>query len=116
MRQIVTTTYCDMCGKEPAELVAVAPGKEADLCSEHKQLLETALAPFLAISRKSGAAQVRPQHRTFVPKPAAKTAVRSSVPPSQAAIRAWAQANGYPVAPRGRIAQNVLEKYESAHS
>ncbi|MDR6794749.1 hypothetical protein J2X12_004240 [Pseudarthrobacter oxydans] len=47
---------------------------------------------------------------------------RSSAPKSGSnkeelqAIRAWAQKEGLNVAPRGRVAQDIQEKYRAAHS
>lgn len=41
--------------------------------------------------------------------------VPSTAPPSAAVIRAWAQANGYPVTTHGRMSREVHDAYERAH-
>lgn len=49
--------------------------------------------------------------RAAAAKPAAPTARREEL----AAIREWANSNGWPVSPRGRIPANVVEAYEIAN-
>lgn len=58
------------------------------------------------------AKQLRSDLKTYVHK------ARATVPPARqrqaAAIRQWAQENGYEVSARGRIRQDILEAYNKA--
>ena len=77
---------------------------EIDLTDANAQRLRDALAPFIAAGRSAGGGR--------------STGTRRSARGNSgelAAIRAWAQSNGYPVGDRGRIAAEVREAYERAN-
>ena len=40
----------------------------------------------------------------------------TALPPSPAAVRAWARENGYDVGDRGRLSERLLSEYQAAHS
>lgn len=84
---------------------------EIDLTNENAAQLRDALAPFIDKARSASSAR------------SASAASRSSSPRRRAsagssaetqAIREWAQANGYPVGDRGRIAAEIREAYAAA--
>lgn len=79
---------------------------EIDLNSAHAEELRTALEPYISAGRRAGSS----------------SAVRSAAPrkrqgrnPEVAAIRAWANDNGYTLSERGRIPNPVVEAYNAAH-
>lgn len=76
---------------------------EIDLSSANADKLKQALAPFIAAGRSFSTAAKSPR--------ASRGGGRSDL----AAIRSWAQANGYSVGDRGRIPANVVEDYEKAN-
>ena len=77
---------------------------EIDLSAPNAEKLREALRPFVATGRRA-------QN-----KPARATAYRSSGAgnPEAAKIRAWAKENGYEVAGRGRVAQEIRNAYYRA--
>lgn len=75
---------------------------ELDLSEENARKLDEAIAPFLAnVSPVGGRASVNR---------ASRGAKRRDLD----AVRTWAKANGHEVAPRGRVAQSVLDAYDAA--
>ena len=78
---------------------------EVDLSSENAQGLRDALAPWVAVARKTGGRRKR----------VSGTAAKSPAGSSTSDIRAWAQENGYEVSSRGRVSAEVREAYEKAH-
>jgi hypothetical protein len=78
---------------------------EVDLSSENAQGLRDALAPWVAVARKTGG---RRKRVTGTTKPPAGS--------STSDIRAWAQANGYEVSSRGRVSAEIREAYEKANA
>lgn len=103
MAQQVTTIYeCDMDGQRGAETVQLPDGREIDLCPQHKAALEGFLKPYMDASRRSSQPQaVRPK--------------KQHIGPSTETVRAWALANGYSVANRGRIQRTVVEDFIKAN-
>lgn len=80
---------------------------EIDLSDENADKLRSALAPYIAAGR-SVAGTGR----------ASSSAPRRSSRGSSgdlAAIRSWAQSNGYSVGDRGRISSEVREAYDAAN-
>jgi hypothetical protein len=80
---------------------------EIDLTKSNAERLRGALAPFIAKARSASGT------RSSAPAPRSsgrKRASSSSTAETQA-IREWAQANGYPVGDRGRIAAEIREAY-----
>lgn len=103
MVQQVTTIYeCDMDGQRGAEVVQLPEGREIDLCPQHKAALDGFLRPYLERSRRSSQPQVvRPRAKPTGPSPET--------------VRAWALANGHPVANRGRIQRTVMDAFIKAN-
>ena len=78
---------------------------EIDLSDANADKLRSALAPFIAAGRSvAGAGRSSGTRRSS----------RSSGG-DLAAIRSWAQSNGYSVGDRGRISADVRDAYERAH-
>lgn len=80
---------------------------EIDLNAEHAEELRKAFEPYISAGRRAGSAG---------------GAVRAAAPrkrpgrnPEVAAIRAWANDNGYTLSERGRIPAPVVEAYNAAH-
>lgn len=80
---------------------------EIDLNSENRQALSAALEPFIAAARRSsgGARSAAPRARGS----------KKSDADRLAAIRSWAQSNGYTVGDRGRIKAEIVDAYDAAH-
>lgn len=75
-------------------------GYEIDLNSGNAQQFRNAVAPYVNAARRTGGRQRRQQSSTGRGRSAWLTEVRN-----------WAQANGYEVAARGRVAQTVIDAY-----
>jgi len=77
---------------------------EIDLGRANQQALRDALAPFIAKARSTGRrASAAPRSRS------------ASAPTGEtAAVRAWAQRNGYEVGDRGRIPAEIRAAYTAA--
>ena len=75
---------------------------EIDLLTKNARALDKLLAPYLEMSRRSGM-------RSGTQRRVAK------VPSSAPAIRAWAKTQGIEVADRGRVAADVMKRYQDAH-
>lgn len=107
-----------------AYVVDLGPGN-------HGKLIK-ALQPFLTVATVYGELPVPPEfpgpatplsitngQPVVVDKPTAKPRGRrgkQSVSVPQATIREWANANGYQVSPKGRIPNQVMEAFTTAHA
>lgn len=80
---------------------------EIDLNDEHAAELRAAFEPYISAGRRSGS--------TASVARAAAPRKRASRNPEVAAIRAWANDNGYTLSERGRIPAPVVEAYNAAH-
>lgn len=96
---------------------------EIDLDEANQATLREALAPYLAVARRTGGRSTRRTgQRTSTSTPRAAATV-TTLPAQQrprsrdesANIRDWARRNGIGVADRGRIPAEVLERYDAAH-
>lgn len=77
---------------------------DIDLAEANATKLHEALAPFIAVARPvSGVAKSERSRAAHGTGKAAELA----------AIREWANQNGYAVSSRGRVPQSVVEAYES---
>jgi len=104
--QIVLTD--DLDNTEAAETVVFGldgVSYDIDLSESNARALREALAPYIAVSRKSGAK-----------RKAAPAKKRAAGGASANEVRAWAQAQGMNVSARGRVSAEVREAYENAHS
>ncbi|MDR3662801.1 MAG: Lsr2 family protein [Mycobacterium sp.] len=96
-----------------------------DLSSTNVAKFEKALAPYLDAATKVGGGRTRtakdgaPRRRSAkggAPRGrAAKASAEVSSKEQLAAIREWAQKQGYQVAARGRIKTEVIEAFNAAH-
>ncbi|WAA65131.1 histone-like nucleoid-structuring protein Lsr2 [Microbacterium oxydans] len=79
---------------------------EIDLNADHAEELRKALEPYIAAGRRAGSSSTP---RTSAPRK------RQARNPEVAAIRAWANDNGYTLSERGRIPAPILDAYHAAH-
>ncbi|MBO9625863.1 MAG: Lsr2 family protein [Microbacterium sp.] len=80
---------------------------EIDLNDEHAAELRKAFEPYISAGRRAGSSAT-----TARTAPSRKRPARN---PEVAAIRAWANDNGYTLSERGRIPAPVVEAYNAAH-
>nr|WP_314845006.1 Lsr2 family protein [uncultured Microbacterium sp.] len=80
---------------------------EIDLNSAHADELRKALEPYISAGRRAGSSSASAR-----PTAARKRQARN---PEVAAIRAWANDNGYSLSERGRIPAPVVDAYNAAH-
>lgn len=81
---------------------------EIDLSTKNAKKLRDTLGRYASAGRKVTASR----------KPAGRRVVRRVVVPagpSNAEVREWARANGYPVAGRGRLNADIMVKFQEAH-
>jgi hypothetical protein len=76
---------------------------EIDLSRANTRALEKALKPYTDAGRKVRGGRGRPAAR------------KGSGKHDLSAVREWAQANGFDVSSRGRIASTVVDAYNAAH-
>ncbi|WP_136054406.1 Lsr2 family protein [Microbacterium sp. K24] len=79
---------------------------EIDLNAAHVEELRKAFEPYISAGRRAGSSG---SARTSA------TRKRPARNPEVAAIRAWANSNGYTLSERGRIPAPVVEAYNAAH-
>ncbi len=106
MRRVQVVLQDDIDGSEPAQTVRFAlDGEEyeIDLSEERAAQLRTSLEPWMAAGRRAA--------RSRIPEP--RSPSRPAV--DTADIRRWAEANGIPVAARGRISLDLRARYDAAH-
>ena len=78
---------------------------EIDLTDENATALRDAFGSFVAVARRVG--------RESSTRATAST--RTTARTDLAAVRAWANSNGYSVSDRGRVPATVLDAYDAAH-
>jgi hypothetical protein len=108
-QKVVTELLDDIDGSEADETLEFSYrgySYEIDLNVKNIAKLDKTLTPFIEHARRIGRASRRQ----------AKAAVATRVPSDAAAVRVWAQSNGYEVPVRGRIPGTVREAYEAAHA
>ncbi len=81
-----------------------------DLNDSNASDFDDALAPYISAAEKAGG----PQPSRGSGRRATTPKQRSSGDVDPKAVRAWAEANGVTVSPRGRIKADVLERYRAA--
>lgn len=82
---------------------------EIDVNSTHAEELREALQPYISAGRRAGSSS---SPRGSSSSSGRKRPARN---PEVAAIRAWANDNGYSLSERGRIPAPVIEAYNKAH-
>ncbi len=113
-KQTVIQMTDDLDGSEATQSIEFSfRGKSytIDLNDANASDFNDAVAPYIAAADRSGSAQPsRSARRASAPRQRAS----SDADPKQ--VRAWAQANGVAVSPRGRIKADILEKYRAANA
>jgi len=102
----------DLDGGEAEETVAFAVDGtqyEIDLSKKNAAKMRDALAPYVAASTKVGRAAA-PAPRGAAPRASGSAAADRD---QNRAIREWAQAKGIPVSDRGRIKQEIVDRYQA---
>lgn len=84
---------------------------EIDLNSAHAEELRAALEPYISAGRRAGSAGAAGAARSS----SSSSRKRPARNPEVAAIRAWANDNGYTLSERGRIPAPVVDAYNAAH-
>jgi hypothetical protein len=105
-RRVIQELIDDISGQPADETVTFALDGvqyEIDLTTKNAAKLRTALAPFVAAATKVGRGAVAPRRRG---------AARNDRQVNQA-IREWATAKGIAVSDRGRIKQEVVDRYKA---
>lgn len=108
-KETVTRLIDDLDGKEAHETVRFAlDGRdyEIDLSNKNANQLRMALGPYVDSGQKVGS-------RRGQSKPNAPTQMQDRE--RNRTIREWALKKKMDVAPRGRIAQEVIDAYNAAH-
>ena len=111
VQRVITERFDDLDGSPAVETVRFGyAGRdyEIDLNEEHAAALDEALAPYLEHARRANGVQPR-QRR------ARKGEESHRGPEELRAIRQWAREQGLKVSDRGRIAADVIAKYDEAH-
>jgi Lsr2 len=110
VQKVEVTLLDDLDGSKADEVVLFSlDGKhhEIDLSSTNAKKLRDALVPYVAAARKAG-----------TPQPATRGRAKKESQPAldTAQVREWAKTAGLPVSDRGRIASDVVVKFQAAHS
>ena len=112
-KQTVITMTDDIDGSEATQTVEFSyRGKSysVDLNDSNAAEFDEALAPYVSAAEQAGGA--RSSRSSSRGTTAPRQRASSDVDPK--AVRAWAEANGVTVSPRGRIKADVLEQYRAA--
>jgi hypothetical protein len=109
-RKVEVTLLDDLDGGEADETVAFGldgTRYEIDLSSANAKKLRDSLAKFIDAARrdKPGRQPVRGAVRKALP----------SAGPNTSDVREWAKAQGYDVSERGRVANDLIVKFQEAH-
>lgn len=110
-QRTVTTLVDDIDGSEATETVTFGldgTSYEIDLNEAHAEDLREVLAPYVAAARRVSGPSSRGRSATSAPRQ------RNGSDIDPKAVRAWAEAKGVPVSPRGRIRADVLEQYKAS--
>jgi hypothetical protein len=83
---------------------------EIDLSSKNAGKIRDALAPFVGAGRKIGRGGVVPGGRAATARGRGGAAADRD---QNRAIREWAQGKGIPVSDRGRIKQEIVDRYHA---
>src|SRR5512135_2412011 len=112
VQRMITERFDDLDGSPAVETIRFGyAGRdyEIDLNEEHAAALDDAVAPYLEHARRANGVQPR-QRRGRKTEDGHRRR-----PEELRAIRQWAREQGLQVSDRGRIAADVVEKYEAAH-
>ena len=111
VQRVITERFDDLDGSPAVETVRFGyAGREyeIDLNEEHAHALDELLAPYIEHARRAdGGSAPRRRARRAEGERRGATELR--------AIRQWAREQGLPVSDRGRIAADIVAKYDAAH-
>src|SRR5512135_1870511 len=110
VQRVTTELFDDLDGSPAVETVRFGyAGREyeIDLSEEHAAALDEALAPYLEHARRANGG--KPSRRA---RPA--EGERRRRPEEMRAIRQWAREQGLQVSDRGRVAADIVAKYDAA--
>jgi hypothetical protein len=82
-----------------------------DLSEANAAAFNEALAPYIEHARRAPA-----NKRSNARKSRSSSAAARAKREKTAQIRAWATANGYTIAKRGQLSQDIVAAYEAAHA
>ena len=108
VQRLITERFDDLDGSPAVETVRFGyAGRdyEIDLNEEHAAALDEALAAYVEHARRADG--VKPRR--------ARPAEERRSPEELRAIRRWAREQGLQVSDRGRIAAEIVAKYDEAH-
>lgn len=111
-QKVQITLVDDIDGSEATETIRFAldgTGYEIDLNDNHAAELRDALEKYTRAGRRASAGTTGRASRG-----SASAAARSSRAELDA-LRTWARENGYKVADRGRVSQEIRDAYAAAH-
>ena len=111
-KQTVITMTDDIDGSDATQTVEFSyRGKSysIDLNDSNASEFDDALAPYISAAEPTGGARSSRSSREAT---APRQRASSDVDPK--AVRAWAEAHGVTISPRGRIKADVLEQYRAA--
>ncbi|WP_426502821.1 histone-like nucleoid-structuring protein Lsr2 [Dactylosporangium sp. McL0621] len=114
-RRVIHELIDDIDGKPADESVSFAlDGMQyaIDLSARNAQRLREAVAPFVAAGTKVGRGGVTPTARGRAGR--TPGALPRGDRDQNRAVREWAQRNGIDVSDRGRIKQEILDRYQAA--
>jgi hypothetical protein len=111
VQRMITERFDDLDGSPAVATVRFGyAGREyeIDLNEEHAAALDELLAPYVEHARRANGDQPRR-------KRAGKAEESHRGPAELRAIRQWAREQGLQVSDRGRIAADIVAKYDAAH-
>ena len=115
IEEVSVTLVDDLDGSEAAETIKFSvDGKsyEIDLSKSNARRLRSALRPFTEHARSSRRTRAPGRRTTSNKKGQGRAKMTGAVDPAE--VRAWAKVHRVKVAPRGRIAGDVLERWHAA--
>jgi hypothetical protein len=110
-QRVITERLDDLDGSTADETVRfgyAGHSYEIDLTKEHANELDQLLSPYVEHARRVGGGEARPRRGR-------KAGSERRSPAELRAIRQWARERGLQVSDQGRIAADIVAKYEAAH-
>lgn len=108
-QKVEVTLIDDLDGGNADETISFGLGDtryEIDLSGKNAKKLRDALAPYVAAARKASGSQKTGRGGARQATPAG---------PKTADVREWAKSEGIQISERGRIAADVIVKFQEAH-
>jgi nucleoid-associated protein Lsr2 len=109
-QKTIVSLIDDLDGGEAAESVRFGldgAWYEIDLSEGNADTLRAAFAPYVSAGRRAGSTRGAAKPPASLPRRPTGDRVKE--------IREWANANGFRVSDRGRIALNIVQAYDDAH-